>query len=131
MFRWIIALSLGLSILAFGGPRLAVAQGDQTIRERKAEKIKAKVLKLGTGEKVKVKVKLNSGVTHKGYISASNNDGFALVENKGQQHSLRYSDVDSVDRQGMSVGKKIAIGIGIGLAALITVALVAVAHFGD
>lgn len=69
---------------------------------------------LGTGEAVKVKVKLYSGVSHKGHLNQAGNDDFVVVDKAGSSHTIRYADVKSIGGKNLSTGKKIAIGIGIG-----------------
>jgi hypothetical protein len=87
------------------------------------EQVKAEVLKRGTGEKAKVKVKLRSGSEVRGYISKAEQDSFAVHPKSGETVTIAYADVLSVHKPGMSTGAKI--GIAAGAAALLFAAAVA------
>lgn len=86
--------------------------------------IKAKVARLGTGTRASVRLK--NGTKLKGYIQQAGDTGFVLKDKEtGAPVQLLYSDVAKVgDDKGRSLGKKIAIGFGIGFGALL--ALVAI-----
>lgn len=99
----------------------AFAQSNQTKEEKKTLKVKEKIEKLGTGEKVKIKVKLYNKTTYQGYVSESNEDGFLVVDTAGNSTTVKYSDVDSIGGRNLSTGAKIAIGVGIGAAATVGV----------
>lgn len=91
------------------------AQTDQTKQDKKTSELKAKIKKLGTGEQVKVRVKLNSGTSFEGYISVSNEDDFAVVDRSGKAETINYSDVDSITGKNFLSGHKLAIGVTIGV----------------
>ncbi len=81
------------------------------------EKVKANVLKRGTGEKSKVVVKMKDGTKRKGFISQTGENTFDLTDSKNKQiSSLAYGDVAEVKGTGLSTAAKVAIGIGIGVA---------------
>lgn len=94
-----------------------------------AAKVKASVLKRGTGTRAKVNVKMPNGTQMKGYISQAGEDSFTLTDLKtSQTTTLAYSDVKQVKGAGgLSTAAKIAIGVGIGVAATVIVIGVAVA----
>ena len=112
-------------LASFSAPVFGQAQ--QTEQQKRAEKVKSKIKKLGLGERVKVSAKLYSDVTYKGYVSEANEDNFVIVDKTGNPNSIKYSDVKSVGGKNLSTGAKIAIGIGIGAGAvlLIIAALIA------
>jgi sRNA-binding regulator protein Hfq len=87
------------------------------------ERVKAEVLKRGTGEKAKVKVKLRNGSEVRGYISKADQDTFDIHGKNSENVTLAYADVLSVRKAGMSRGAKI--GIAAGGAALVIAALAA------
>ena len=87
------------------------------------ERVKAEVLKRGTGEKAKVKVKLRNGSEVRGYISKADQDTFDIHGKNNANVTLAYADVLSVRKPGMSRGAKI--GIAAGGAALVIAALAA------
>ncbi len=90
-----------------------------------AEKIKAKILKRGTGEKKKIKVKMLDGTKMKGYISAAGEDSFTLTDSKTKESTvIAYRDVSDV-YSGWSTMSKIGVGVGIAAAATLTILYVA------
>src|SRR5215207_3227615 len=77
-------------------------------------KIKANVLKLGTGESARVKVKLRDQAKLEGYISDAGADTFTVTNRKtGVATTIAYPQVKSVQGNNLSTGAKIAIGVGI------------------
>ena len=103
----------------------------QTKQEKKAVKVEAKLKKLGTGEKAKVKVKLYNATTYQGYLSEANDEDFVVVDKGGNPNRLRYSDVDKIGGRNLSTGAKIAIGVGIGVGATILTILAIIASLDD
>jgi hypothetical protein len=94
-----------------------------------AEKIKAKIAKMGTGEKAKAKIKLRSGEKLKGYISSSGENDFALTDKKsGKTTTIAYSDVDEIKKPGLSQGTKIALIVGIAVVATAAILAIVVVH---
>ncbi len=66
-------------------------------------KVKASVLKRGTGENKRVKVIMLSGTELKGYISQAGEDSFELTDSKTRQsRSIFYKDVAKVRGNGLS-----------------------------
>jgi hypothetical protein len=122
---------IGLLIfLASGGRALAQSSGKD---EAKAlEKIKAKIAKLGVGEKARAQIKLHNGQKIKGYVSSAGPNDFAFTERKsGSTTTVAYADVVEVKKPGLSTGAKIAIGVGIGVGVLAVVVVYAVNHLFD
>jgi hypothetical protein len=103
----------------------------QTKQEKKAAKVEEKIKQLGTGEMAKVKLKLYNKTSYQGYVSQANDEDFIVIDKGGNPNTLRYSDVDQIGGKNLSTGAKIAIGIGIGVAALLILAAYAVTHLGD
>ena len=94
------------------------------------EKIKAKVAKLGVGEKAKATVFMKDGTKTKGYIAQVGNDEFVLRDRKTDAPTtIRYTDVAKVDsNRGHSTARNLGIGIGIGAGALLVTILAVIAH---
>jgi preprotein translocase subunit Sss1 len=111
--------------LAAGGQALARVPGkDQT---PPVEKIKAKIAKLGVGEKARAQIKLRNGQTIKGYVSNAGADDFRFTDQKtGQTTTIAYADVVEVKKPGMSKLTKIVIVAGIGV---VVVALIGYIDF--
>lgn len=94
------------------------------------EKVKAKVAKLGTGEKAKATVILKDGTKKKGYIGQASSDDFVLRDRKTDAPTtIRYSDVSKVEsNKGHSTARNLGIGIGIGAGAFLAILLISIAH---
>jgi sRNA-binding regulator protein Hfq len=107
-----------LAVLINSQFMLAQAKGGKS-----PEQVKAEVLKRGTGEKAKVKVKLRNGSEVRGYISKADQDTFDIRGKNGENVTLAYANVLSVRKPGMSTGVKI--GIAAGVAALVIAAAAA------
>jgi hypothetical protein len=79
-------------------------------------KVKAKILKIGVGDKARTKLKLRNGVKISGHINSAGNDDFNFTEREtGKTTNVAYADVIEVKGPGgLSKGAKIAIAAGIG-----------------
>jgi hypothetical protein len=115
MFRKVVTLLLVALIVNLAGVRLAYADSKQEKQARFAEKTKANILKLGTGEATRVKVKLREDQGKlEGYISEAGAESFTVTNPKtGVATTVAYPQVKSVQGNNLSTGAKIAIGVGI------------------
>ena len=94
------------------------------------ERIKAKVAKLGVGEKAKATVFLKNGTKIKGYIAQAGDVDFVLRDRKTDAPTtIGYADVAKVDsNRGHSTARNIGIGVGIGVGAFLGILLSTIAH---
>ena len=114
MFRKLITLLLVGFLINLAGVRVAYADSKEEKQARFVEKIKANVLKLGTGESTRVKVKLRDQAKLEGYISDAGAETFTVTNrNTGVATTVAYPQVKSVQGKNLSTGAKIAIGVGI------------------
>ena len=114
MFRKLVTLLLVAFVMNLAGVRLAYAESKEEKQARFAEKIKANVLKLGTGESTRVKVKLRDHAKLEGYISEAAAETFTVTNRKtGVATTVAYAQIKSVQGNNLSTGAKVAIGIGI------------------
>ena len=114
MFRKPVTVLLVTVMINLVGVRLAYADSREEKQARFAEKIKANLLKLGTGEPAQVKVKLRDHTKVEGYISAAGEETFTVTNRKtGVATTVAYPQVKSVQGNNLSTGAKIAIGVGI------------------
>ena len=114
MFRKLTTLLLVALIINLAGVRLAYAESKEEKQARYADKIKANVLKLGTGESTRVKVKLRDKAKLEGFISDAGPETFTITDRKtGVATTVAYPQVKSVQGNNLSTGAKIAIGVGI------------------
>jgi hypothetical protein len=73
----------------------------QTAGAASADAMRAKVQKLGTGEKARVEVKRSDNTKVKGYISASSDDSFSVTDPKtGTTTKLSYTEIVQVKKSG-------------------------------
>jgi len=122
MSKRIVALVLVWVLFNLAGVIVAHADSKEEKQALFAEKVKASVLKLGTGETAQVKVQLRDKTKLEGYISAADEDGFTVTNSKtGVATSVVYPQVKSVKGNNLSTGAKIAIGIGIAAVILVLI----------
>ena len=123
MFKKLVTLLLVALVMNLAGVRLAYADSKEEKQARYAEKIKTNVLKLGTGESTRVKVKLRDQSKLEGFISDAGAESFTVTDRKtGVATVVAYPQVKSVQGNNLSTGAKIAIGAGVA-AALIFIIL--------
>ncbi len=87
-----------------------------------AAKVKAEILRLGTGPAALVQIKLRDGTKLKGYVAEAGDDHFVVVDEKsGASMDVPYPQVKQAKGNNLSNGAKIAIAAGIivGLVVLI------------
>ena len=77
MFKKLVTLLLVLTV-NLGAVRLAYADSKEDKQARFAEKVRANVLKLGTGESARVRVKLRDQAKLEGYISDAGAETFTV-----------------------------------------------------
>ena len=128
MKPYLTCLLASLLLLTTIPQTVAAKQGDT--QATTVEKIKAKVAKLGVGEKAKATVFLKNGAKVKGYIAQAGDDEFVLRDRKTDAPTtFRYSDVGKVEsNRGHSTARNLGIGIGIGAGALLLTILAVIAH---
>ncbi len=114
MLKKSVTLLLVALVINLGGVRLAYADSKEEKHARFTEKIKANVLKLGSGESARVKVKLRDQPKLEGYISEAGAETFTVTNPKtGSATTVAYEQVKSIQGNNLSTGAKIAIGVGI------------------
>ncbi len=112
MFRKYISLaSVGLLlILTFYSTAMANTEKDAKF----AEKVKAKITKLGVGSFIKVEIKLKDGTKLKGYVRAIKDSSFTVMNEKtATAIEVPYADVKQFKG---SNADKIFTGVRIGTA---------------
>ena len=109
-----MTILLVVLVVNLSGVRLAYADSKEEKQARFAEKVRANVLKLGTGESARVKVKLRDQAKLEGYISDAGAETFTVTDRKtGVATTVAYPQVKSVQGNNLSTGAKIAIGVGV------------------
>ena len=115
------AISSLLTILVLIGLFLGPVRS-QVAGEIEADTIKQDVSRLYSATSKKISVRLRSGARIMGYIEAVGSDTFTLRDN-GSRREIRYADVASVSRTGLSKNQKTALLIGAGAAVVVVVAV--------
>ncbi len=110
----IVVAFCALATLVAASPGIALGQATDPKREKKAQEVKQKIQKLGTGQSAVVKVNLYNDTEYKGYVSRAGDADFDVIDTGRNSHTVRYADVRSIGGKNMSTGKKIGIGVGIG-----------------
>jgi len=115
MFKRILAVALAAMLVNLVAVRVTHAATEAEKQARFAGKVKAAVLKLGTGEAARVRVTLRDKSKLEGYVSGAGEDSFAVTNFKtGAVSTVAYPQVKGVAGNNLSTGAKIAIGAGIG-----------------
>jgi hypothetical protein len=82
------------------------------------QKVKSGVLKLGTGEKARIEVKLKNKTKLAGYVSQAGDERFTITDAKsGAATDVNYADVGQVKGNNLATGVKVAIWVGVAIAA--------------
>jgi len=116
MFKRILSFMLIVLLLNVIGVSPAYAAGvKQEKGERKAEKIKASILKLGTGKEARVAVRLKNRSIVEGYVSEASDKTFVVVaEKSGIITTIPYLQVNKlVSGKGVRIAKDAAKGVAI------------------
>ncbi len=118
------------SVLFVASLSTPVAAQQSNSNNTTLDKVKAKVAKLGVGEKAKATVILKDGTKRKGYIGQAGSDDFVLRDRKSDSPStISYGDVAKVEsNKGHSTARNIAIGVGIGVGAFLAIVFITIAH---
>jgi hypothetical protein len=132
MLKRTLSVALVLLLVNLIGVRVAFASTEAEKQAKHAEKVKAGVLKLGTGEAARVKIKLRDKTKLDGYVGAAGEETFTVVDAKtGVSTIVAYPQVKSIKGNNLSTGAKIAIGIGIGAAVMILIIFLYIASQDD
>ena len=113
-----VALS-ALLLQAAAAPALAK---DAAAREaERVAKVRARLAKLGTGRKARVRVELRDGTKVEGYVSETGPDSFSVTDATDRTTSVPYAQVKKLRGENSSTGEKIALGVGLGAFAVFSV----------
>ena len=127
MFKKTLAIALtGLLLLAtnFGSQPV---RADTIEDAQLAGKARVSILKIGTGQKARVEVKLRDNTRLKGYVSEVGADTFTVTDAKtGASSTVAYNNVAQVKKpgNGFSTMTKVLIGSAVAAAIIITLVIV-------
>lgn len=126
MLKKILAVTLAFSLFGLAGARPTYAGTKERERTSFAEKVKRGLGSLGTGESVRVKVRLRDKTKLRGYVSRVEGDGFVVTEpDSGVSRQVAYADVAQIKGSNLSTGAQIAIATGIVVTILVLAVIVA------
>ena len=124
MFKKLLSLVLAGFLLSVAGVRPAHADSKKEKETRFAEKVKAGIIKLGTGTDARIEVKLRDNTKLKGYIVEAGDESFVIADEKtGTTSRVTYSQVKRVKGNNLSKAVEIAIGVGVILLPILIVVL--------
>lgn len=108
-------------------PAFAKQSGNQVPT---VETVKSKVARLGIGAKAKATIKLKNGTKVKGYVAQAGDEDFVMRDRKTDAPTtIRYADVLKVEEnRGHSTARNLAIGIAVGVGAVLAILGIAIAH---
>ncbi|HEX8922809.1 MAG TPA: hypothetical protein VF766_15140 [Pyrinomonadaceae bacterium] len=121
MIRILVSLMLAYLLVFTAAPVLAGTRPDK--QDESVEQVRAKIERLGIGEKARATVRLKNGTKIKGYIDQVRSDDFVIKDrNTGAPMNILYSDVSKVEsNKGHSTAKMLGIGIAIGVGVVLAI----------
>lgn len=116
-----VLLTLLLANAVMAAPTLAAPS--KPAQAQNVEQIKIKVARLGVGEKARATVHMKDGTKIKGYITEARDGEFVIRDRKTHEPRIvSYQDVVKVDKNsGHSTARNIAIGVAVGVGAVLVV----------
>jgi hypothetical protein len=132
MLRTLLSFMLvGLLMLGLNTAPVMALQGNDNAKA--VDKLRLKVAKLGVGEKARVTVRMKDGTKIKGFITQAGTNDFSMRDrNTGDPRVILYSDVARIeDNSGHSTLRNVLIGVGIGVAGVITFIAIVFASLND
>lgn len=101
------AFALLLLVIHLACPFRIVAAAQTDKEKRAAKRIRMRVVKIGVGQKARVKAHLRDGTEVKGYVKEIAEDKFSVVEEtSGATRDLTYLQVKSVEGGGLPTAVK-------------------------
>lgn len=121
MWRKIFSILL-IGLVVNLGVVVISAQTKEEKEAKFAEKVKAQIAKLGTGNEARVEVKLKDGTKIMGYVSEIKANEFVIMDSKAaQQIPIPYTNVKQVKGKNSSTNTWIGVGLGIGAAIILLI----------
>lgn len=113
MFKKLLSLLLITVLMPMTYVRSVAASTEVEKEVQFVEKVKAGIIKLGTGTEARVRIKLRDRTKLNGYISEAGEDHFVVIDAKtGVATTVTYPQVKQVRGNNLSEGVVLAIGLG-------------------
>ena len=120
MFKRVCSVILSALLLqAAAVPAFAGTKAEK--EARRAEKVRAQVVKLGTGKDALVRVELRDKTKLEGYVSEVGDESFVITNKAGVATVVTYPQVKKAQGHNLATGDKIVIGMGIGVAIVLLI----------
>ncbi len=127
-------LSLLVAFVLLSGTVSQPAQASQGDRQvPTVEAVKSKIARQGIGAKAKVTIRLKNGTKVKGYVAQAEENEFVIRDRKTDAPTtIRYEDVLKVEEnRGHSTARNIAIGVAVGVGAVLAVIGILISSLDD
>ena len=122
MLKKYLTLTLVGFVINLACAASASAGVDAEKQARRAEKVKAGIVKIGTGPQSRVEVKLLNGTKLKGYVREAAEDHFVIVEeNGGPSTDVPYAQVRQVKGNNLTKGAEKVVAVAGALAAVFVI----------
>ena len=131
-----LSLLIAVLLLLVTIPHPAVAEqstGQGGSKVPTVEAVKSKIARQGTGAKAKVTIRLKNGTKVKGYVAQTGEDDFVVRHRKTDAPTtISYADVLKVEEnRGHSTARNIAIGVAVGVGAVLAVIGILISTLDD
>lgn len=132
MFKKILTIAIGGLLIQAVCVQSVSAASKAEKQAQLAQKVKAGILKLGSGNEARVAIKLRDKTKVAGYISEATESSFVVTDPKTQATAtVSYGDVTQVKGHNLGTGAKVAIGIGIGVGVTLLVIWLIIQNYSD
>jgi len=109
MWKSPIAFALAIVLTNLFYLPTADAKPSGNKEERKLEKLKTGIRKLGIGSDARIKVRLKDKTEISGYISEAGGDSFVVIDATGKSNIVAYPQVAQAKGNNLSSNEKLAI----------------------
>lgn len=129
MLKTLLSLLVAFMLLLAAVPHSATA-GQSKSQVPTVEAVKSKIARQGIGAKAKVTIRLKNGTKVKGYVAQADENDFVIRDRKTDAPTtIRYEDVLKVEEnRGHSTARNIAIGVAVGVGAVLAIIGITIAH---
>ena len=115
MHKKLLPLALAGLLLNVTAAGPAHAQSRTEKEARRVERVRAKIMKLGTGESARVRIRLRDKKKVKGYVREAGEETFDVCDARtGGMTTIPYSQVKTINERELSLGAKLAFPIMFG-----------------
>lgn len=126
--RNLVLMLIGALIFSLSAAPMTLAKSKEEKAAEFASKVKADIVKLGSGPDTRIEIKLRDKTKLKGYVSQIGDESFVIADAKtGATTEVPYPNVTQAKGKNLSTGATIAIAVGLAVGATLLVILLLVA----